>query len=114
MKYMTYVLIAIIALSMSAFAATGNMNLISAGKVNGTQLIPGAYKVTWTGEGNNVQVNIEGKGVKVTVPATVVNNPKSAEHDMVLKSAEGNVQEVHFGGKKIMLKFEGTAGAAGK
>lgn len=114
MKYMTYVLIAIIAFSMSAFAATGNMNLISAGKVNGTQLNPGTYKVTWTGEGSNVQVNIEGKGVKMTVPATVVTNPKNAEHDTVLKSAEGTVQEVQFGGKKTVLKFEGTGGAAAK
>ncbi len=114
MKYMTFVLIAIIAFSMSAFAVTANMNLISPGKINGTQLNAGSYKVSWTGEGSNVQVNIEGKGVKLTVPATVVNNPKSAEHDMVLKSAEGNVQEIHFGGKKTMLKIEGTAGAAGK
>lgn len=114
MKYVTYVLIAIIALSMSAFAATGTMNLISAGKVNGTQLNAGTYKLTWTGEGSNVQVNIEGKGVKMTVPATVVNNPNKADHDMVLKSAEGNVQEIHFGGKKTVLKFEGTAGATGK
>jgi hypothetical protein len=117
MKFVTYVLIAIIALSMTAFAAAGNtgsMNLISSGKINGTQLDPGSYKLTWTGQGNNVQVNIEGKGVKVTVPATVVNDQKSSEHDMVMKSAEGNVQEVHFGGKKTVLKFEGTAGAAGK
>lgn len=114
MKYTTCVLIAIIALSMSAFAVTGSMNLISAGKINGTQLNPGSYKLSWTGEGNNVQVNIQGKGVKMTVPASVVAVPNKSDRDMVLKAADGTVQEVHFGGKKIVLKFEAAGGPAGK
>jgi hypothetical protein len=114
MKYMMCVLIAIIALSMSAFAVTGSMNLISAGKLNGTQLNPGSYKVSWTGEGSNVQVSIQGKGVKMTVPATVVTTPKKSDRDMVLKNADGTVQEVHFGGKNIVLKFEAPGAASGK
>jgi len=109
MKYTVYALIVVLVLSMTAFAANANMNLISAGKVAGTNLNPGTYKLSWTGEGNNVQVNIVGKGVKLTVPATVVNLEKGAQHDAVMKSADGTVQEVQFGGKKFSLKFAGTA-----
>jgi hypothetical protein len=97
-------------LSVAAFAGNtnGNMSLISAGKLNGTQLNSGAYKVTWTGEGNNVQVTIKGQGVNITAPAAVVTSDKTAEHDAVVKAADGSIQEVQFGGKKTVLKFTGA------
>lgn len=111
MKYIAYALILTMVLSVAAVAANntnGNMSLISAGKLNGTQLTSGSYKVSWTGEGNNVQVTIKGKGVNVTAPAAVVTSEKSADHDAVIKSADGTIQEVQFGGKKTVLKFTGA------
>lgn len=104
MKFVTYVMIAIIALSLSAFAVDAKMSLVSPGKVNGTELKAGDYKLSWTGTGN-VQVNITGNGVKVTAPASVVEGTSKALHDAVVKSADGSVQEVQFGGKTLKLKF---------
>lgn len=112
MKYAVYALILTMALSMTAFAANGNMNLISAGKIGTTNLTPGEYKLTWTGEGNNVQVNIVGKGVKMTVPATIVNSEKTSPHDAVVKASDGSIQEVQFNGKKTLLKLSGVADTA--
>lgn len=111
MKYIAYALILTMVLSVAAAAANtnGTMSLISAGKLNGTQLNSGSYKVSWTGEGNNVQVTIKGKGVNVTAPAAVVTTDKTAEHDAVVKSSDGTIQEVQFGGKKTVLKFTGAA-----
>jgi hypothetical protein len=115
MKYVVYALILTFALSLTVVAAnnpSGSMNLITAGKVNGTNLNAGEYKLTWTGQGNNVQVNIIGKGVKLTAPATIVNNDKNALHDAVVKSSDGSIQEVVFGGKKTVLKFTGAGEAS--
>lgn len=94
----------LLSLSISAFAASGNMSLLSAGKLNGKQLNAGDYKLSWEGQGNNVQVNISGNGVKLTVPATIIANQPKLE-DGVLKASDGTIQEVHFGGKKLIVKF---------
>jgi hypothetical protein len=107
MKKITYVLIAIIALSFSAFAIDAKMSLVSPGKVNGSELKAGDYKLSWTGKGN-VQVNITGNGVKLTVPASIVEGDKSM-HDAVVKSSDGSVQEVQFSGKTMKVKFSGTS-----
>jgi len=61
-------------LSLNAFAA-GNSKTISfskAVKVGSTQVAPGEYKVSWTGNDTDVQVAItqNGKAI-VTVPAKV-------------------------------------------
>lgn len=115
MKNITYAIILTMVLSVTAFAANGSMNLLNPGKVNGTELKAGEYKLTWTGQGNTVQVNIVGKGVKMTVPAAVVNDTKTSRNDSVVKSTDGSIQEVHFSGKTLVVKFNGTPeGATGK
>jgi hypothetical protein len=100
-------MIAIIALSFSAFAVDAKMSLVSPGKLNGTELKAGEYKLNWTGKGN-VQVNIVGNGVKMTVPASIVDGDK-ALHDAVVKTSDGSVQEVQFGGKTMKVKFGGAS-----
>jgi hypothetical protein len=97
-------IVILLSLSICAFAANGNMSLLSAGKLNGTQLSAGSYKLNWEGQGNNVQVSITGNGVKMTVPATIIANQPKLE-DGVLKASDGTIQEVHFGGKKLIVKF---------
>lgn len=116
MKIIAYALILTFVLSLAAFAGdtNGNMSLISAGKLNGTQLKSGSYKVNWTGEGNNVQVTVKGNGVNLTAPATIVTSEKKATHDAVIKAADGTIQEVQFGGKKTVLKFIAPETSVGK
>lgn len=97
-------IVILLALSISAFAATGNMSLISAGKLNGTQLNAGTYKLSWEGQGDKVQVNIIGKGVKMTVPATIVASDTKLQ-DSVVKNSDGTIQEVRFGNKNLIVKF---------
>ncbi len=94
----------LLSLSICAFAANGNMSLLSTGKLNGTQLNAGTYKLNWDGQGDKVQVNISGNGVKMTVPATIAQSQTKLE-DSVVKTADGTIQEVHLGGKKLIVKF---------
>lgn len=67
-----------LALSLSAIPALANdrsqtVHLTDAVKVGSTQLAPGTCKVTWTGEGANVEVTLTQNGkVVATVPAKVV------------------------------------------
>jgi hypothetical protein len=95
----------ILALSMCAFAANGSMSLMSPAKLNGKQLNQGAYKVSWTAEGDNVQVAISGNGVEMSVPASVVRSTAKLQHDSVLKSQDGVIQEINIASKNIVVKF---------
>lgn len=103
MKQITGILI-ILALSISAFAATSSVSLMSSGKLNGTQLTAGDYKLNWTGEGNDVQVSITGNGVKMTVPANIAPSPEKLR-DAFVKTSDGTIKEIHLGGKNLIVKF---------
>ncbi|HYG98380.1 MAG TPA: hypothetical protein VD837_04560 [Terriglobales bacterium] len=94
--------------ALSAFAATGSgkVNVISSGLIAGQQLAAGEYKMVWTGEGEQVQVQImKGKNTLITAPAKVVEREFKALNDAVLTS-EGKIKEVRFSGKKTTLVFE--------
>jgi hypothetical protein len=80
------------AISVPAFAAKNSQSLNLAGsvKVGTTQLAPGDYKVTWTGEGAAVQVTLEQKGkASVTVPAKLVDQKNG--HVGIITSTVGGV-----------------------
>ncbi len=97
-------IVILLSLSICAFAANGNMSLLSVGKINGTQLNAGTYKLTFDGQGDKVQVNIVGKGVKMTVPATVAASDTKLQNSVV-KDADGTIREVHLGDQKLIVKF---------
>jgi len=98
----------ILALSICAFAGNGKISLMSPGTVNGTQLQAGDYKLGWNAEGDNVQLSIAGNGVKMTVPASIA--PSSVKlQDSVVKATDGTIQEIHLGGKNLILKFSSAA-----
>lgn len=101
-------------LACSAFAVNVNkktMHLYEKAKVHGTLLEPGDYKVEWSGSGPNVQLKIlQGKDTVATVPARVVAENTSHDHDgYVLKPAKSggkSIEEIFFSGKKYDLKLQ--------
>ncbi len=109
----------ILALALSAFAAdktTVDKNaLLAKGsasvtvshdtQVAGKQLKAGDYKLTWTGNGNDVQVTfkLDGKDV-ATVPAKVVDKDSKAVANAVVVNGDKLI-EVWIGGKKSALVF---------
>jgi hypothetical protein len=103
-------------LASSAFAATkANLQLASAVTVNGNQLKPGDYKVTWEGSGPNVELSItQGKNVVAKVPAHVVELKTEAPQDAAITQKNGNgpdtLTAVRFHGKKISLEFGEASG----
>jgi hypothetical protein len=78
--------------------------------VEGTQLMPGDYKVEWSGSGPDVKVNIlKGKETVATVPARIVSESASNNQDgyIVKPGADGSqsLTEVFFTGEKYDLEI---------
>ncbi len=106
-------------LSTSLFAASsGSLNVTQPIQLNGTQLKPGSYKVTWEGTGPEVTVSVmKGKEVVAKVPAHVKELDKNSGSDATLlqKNADGStsLNGIRFSGKKIALEFAEDTAAAG-
>lgn len=106
-------------LSSSLFAASsGSMKLTQPVQLNGTQIQPGDYKVTWEGTGPEVTVSVmKGKEVVAKTSAHVKELEKNFSSDATLlqKNADGSskLNGIRFGGKKIALEFSEETAAAG-
>jgi len=104
-------------LATGAFAANkGSVRVSDPVNVAGKQLSPGEYKLSWEGNGPDVQLSImQGKNVVATVPAHVVELPKSApDSAAVLNNHEDGTKslaQVRFSGKKYALAI-GTESAS--
>jgi hypothetical protein len=78
--------------------------------VEGTKLMPGDYKVEWSGSGPDVKLNIlKGKETVATVPARIVPESASNSQDgyAVTAGADGgqSLSEVFFTGEKYDLEI---------
>jgi hypothetical protein len=106
-------------LSPSLFAASsGSLNLTQPAQLNGTQLQPGEYKVTWEGTGPEVTVSVmKGRDVVAKAPAHVKEVEKNfgSNAALLVKNADGStsLNGIRFGGKKIALEFVEKTAAAG-
>lgn len=107
-------------LSTSLFAASssGSLNLTQPVQLNGTQLKPGDYKVTWEGTGPEVTVSVmKGKDVVAKTTAHLKEAEKNFDSNAALlqKNADGSsaLNGVRFGGKKVTLEFAVETAAAG-
>lgn len=93
-------------LCATAFAAKTSkktMHLYEKAKLEGKVLNPGDYKVEWSGTGPNIELNIvQGRDTLATVPARVVAENTSNEHDSYV------LQPARNGGESI----EDTPGQA--
>jgi hypothetical protein len=115
----TMVLCFALLLSTSLFAATsGSMKLTQPVQLNGTQLQPGDYKVTWEGTGPEVTVSVmKGKEVVAKTSAHLKELDKNGPADATVlqKNADGStsLNGIRFGGKKVTLEFSQETAAAG-
>ena len=106
-------------LSTSLFAASsGSLNLTQPVQLNGTQIKPGNYKVTWEGTGPEVTVSVmKGKEVVAKAPAHVKELGKNpgADASLLQKNSDGStsLNGIRFGSKKISLEFSEETAAAG-
>ncbi len=99
-------------IATSAFAAPnkGSLQITSPVTINGTQLKPGDYSVTWQGTGSDVQMSIlKGKSVVTTTSAHVVELAQKSANDaaVITTGADGskNIAEIHFIGKREALSL---------
>ena len=105
-------------LATSAFAANkGSLSISSPVNVNGKQLQAGDYKVTWEGNGPNVELNImKGNKVVATAPAHLTDLSKAPSDNAAVVSNDGNgtrtLTEIRFSGKKYSLALGGESAKA--
>lgn len=108
-------------LSTSLFAATassGSMSLAQPVQLNGTQLKPGDYKITWEGTGPEVTVSVmQGKNVVAKAPAHLKDLEKnfSSNATLLVKNSDGSstLNGIRFGGKKVAIEFAEETAATG-
>jgi len=101
-------------LCATAFAAKTNkktMHLYEKAKLEGNLLNQGDYQVEWSGTGPNVELNVvQGRDTLATVPARVVSENTSNEHEgYVLQPARNggeSIEEIFFSGAKYDLKIQ--------
>ena len=104
-------------LATSAFASNkGSLAVTDNCMVAGKQLAKGDYKVSWEGNGPDVQINImKGKNVVATVPAHMTELNSNAQGASAILSANTDgsktLSEIRFAGKKYALAI-GTPQAA--
>jgi hypothetical protein len=101
-------LAASVLLAATAFAAEKTkIEIDKPMSVNGTQLAPGTYTVTWEGSGPSAQLKIlKGKNVVATVPARIVNLKTATVNDTLDTRSEPSgvvLTKIEPGGKKIAL-----------
>lgn len=118
-KIAVLVMVFALTLSISAFAGEktsgkATVRLSSAAQVNGTELAPGTYKLTWWESGNGLEVKLvpEGKKEGVTTKAKSVDLEKKNETGAVVTRANGSgkpaITEIRLAGKKQALILEGS------
>ena len=78
--------------------------------IEGAKLMPGDYKVEWSGSGPDVKLNIlKGKETVATVPARIVPESTSNNQDgyALHTGADGSqsISEVFFSGEKYDLEI---------
>ena len=106
-------------LSTSLFAASsGSLKLTQPVQLNGTQIKPGDYKVTWEGAGPEVTVSVlKGKEVVAKSSAHLKELTQNGASDATVlqKNADGStsLNGIRFSGKKLTLEFAEETAAAG-
>ena len=119
MKINKVVLSAALLLSTSLFAATsGSMHLTQPVQLNGTEIKPGDYKITWEGTGPEVTVSVlKGKEVVAKSSAHMKELDKNGSNDATIlqKKSDGStaLNGIRFSGKKVALEFSQETAAAG-
>jgi hypothetical protein len=112
-------LIPTIALALATFAYAGTANkgslhISDPVQVNGKQLPPGDYTVTWEGDGPSVNLHISrDRKELVSTAARVVPLNQKVSNDMALLSNNQGQRELtgmRFSGKQFELDITGDAG----
>ena len=109
----------VLALSLTSLAApkrnSATVRFTEPVTVSSTQLKPGTYRLTWDGEGANVQVSfLKGRKTVATVPATLLDeaSPFSGAVDTKMTSDNTRVlEEIQW--KKMALRFDETGSGGG-
>jgi hypothetical protein len=111
-KYLVAVVAVCLVASVSSFAKSKNSGPLNIAdnhvQIGSTPLAPGAYKVEWTGQPNNLRVNVlKGKKIVASTQGKIVDMAKASPDDAVviktLKNKTRTVAEVDFNNRKEAL-----------
>lgn len=104
--FVSVVLAAVAGVALAASRQSMSFELKEKTSLGGTEISPGRYKLTWTGD-TDVQVEVV-KGGKVVAAGKgrLVERERKSTDDAVVSRRHGSgmvLSEVHFGGKKSVL-----------
>jgi len=111
-KYLAFIAALAILSSLNAFARDknqGNLRLFEPAQIGTTQLQPGNYKVEWTGNGSDVQVNVlKDKQTVATTTGQLKTLGEAVSQDTVVTQPTENnnarqIVEIDFGSHKQAL-----------
>lgn len=104
-KLLVIALVLVLGIS-TVFAASGSARLTinTKAQLNGTTLEPGSYKLSWTGDGDKVQVTFKKGKHEFTAPAKLVQISKPL-YSAVVTDKSGAVREIWLEGKTTSLVF---------
>jgi len=90
----------------TAFAASGSAKITvwAPATLNGAKLDPGKYVMTWSGEGEQVNVTLKGEKGEVTGTARATEGQK-AKRTAILTGANGVLQQIMLEGKTTVFTF---------
>lgn len=95
----------------------GSLQIVDPVQLNGKELAPGNYIVTWQGEGPNVDLRISrGKKEVATAEAKLVQLDKKADQDAAEVNTSSGTRELtamRFAGSKVELEVVGAGSAHG-
>jgi hypothetical protein len=82
--------------------------------VAGTQLAPGQYKLTWTGDGSNVTVTFEkGRKTVATAPAKLQSTPHGEDAVEVAPQSDHTAALIAVDFDRLTLQFQLPSNSAG-
>lgn len=114
LTYIAAMLIFTPALAMAAPKNSANLELTQTVSVEGTQLAPGDYKLTWNGSGPNVTVNFaKGRDTVATATAKLVNTPNYEDAIETTTAADNTTVLQAIDLRNMTIQIENAAPAAG-
>ena len=110
--------VAVLALCLTAGAFAGTrrsvtVELLSPATLNGKELPPGSYKVSWTGEETDLKVTfVSGKKIVAEAAGKLVERSSKAPESGVVSRKDGKgtlqISEIRFGGESRVLVLAGS------
>jgi hypothetical protein len=114
-KFKTGIIAAFLLLAIGTALAASNSTDVSftnPTSLAGNKIAPGTYKLSWTGEGDNLTVTLKSGKTEVKAPAKMVKNDSPMSYTSFVTNKDGELLEIRPAGKKTTIQFTDAQSAS--